>query len=234
MLAPFKEKVDAVSQAEIGVTITEDLVSPRKSDTSAVSVRNSETALGNIITDGMLAKAKQYTDKKVVMALQNGGGIRAEIPAGNVTIGQVMSVLTFGNTLSLVELTGADIKAAFENSVKDAPEEHGRFLHISGGKLTYDSSKEVGSRVVSLKYYDEATKAYVDVADNETYTVATNAFTAKGGDGFSSFGKAYEEGRVTDLGLSDWENLKEQLLSMKEIKFTTEGRIVDTAAPQEK
>lgn len=234
MLAPFKEKVDAVSQAEIGVTITEDLVSPRKSDTSAVSVRNSETALGNIITDGMLAKAKQYTDKKVVMALQNGGGIRATIPAGNITTGQVISVLPFGNTLALMDVTGAELKAAFEHSVKEAPEENGGFLHISGAKLEYDSSKEAGSRVVSLKYYDEATKAFVDVADNETYTVATNAFTAKGGDGFSSFGKAYGEGRVTDLGLSDWENLKEQLLSMKEIKFTTEGRIVDTAAPLEK
>lgn len=83
-----------------------------------------------------------------------------------------------------------------------------------------------------MQYYDEATKAYVDVADNETYTVATNAYTAKGGDSFSMFEKAYGEGRVTDLGLSDWENLKEQLLSMEEIKFTTEGRIVDTAAPK--
>lgn len=234
MLAPFKEKVDAVSKAEIGVTLAEDLVSPRKSETSAVSVRNSETVLGNIITDGMLAKAKQYTDKKVVMALQNGGGIRAAIPAGNITTGQVITVLPFGNTLALMDVTGAELKSAFEHSVKSAPEENGGFLHIAGAKLEYDSSKEAGSRVVSLKYYDEATKAYVDVADNETYTVATNAFTAKGGDGFSTFEKAYGEGRVTDLGLSDWENLKEQLLSMKEIKFTTEGRIVDTAAPEEK
>ncbi|WP_079526622.1 5'-nucleotidase C-terminal domain-containing protein [Solibacillus isronensis] len=234
MLAPFKEKVDAISKAEIGVTIAEDLVSPRASDDNPVSVRNSETVLGNIITDGMLAKAKQYTDKKVVMALQNGGGIRAAIPAGNITTGQVITVLPFGNTLALMDVTGAELKAAFEHSVKDAPKENGGFLHISGAKLEYDSSKEAGSRVVSLKYYDEATKAYVDVADNETYTVATNAFTAKGGDGFSTFEKAYGEGRVTDLGLSDWENLKEQLLSMKEIKFTTEGRIVDTAAPAEK
>lgn len=234
LLAPFKEKVDAVSKAEIGVTLTEDLVSPRASEESSVSVRNSETVLGNIITDGMLAKAKQYTDKKVVMALQNGGGIRSEIPAGNITTGQVITVLPFGNTLALMDVTGAELKAAFEHSVKDVPKENGGFLHVSGAKLEYDSSKEANSRVVSLKYYDEASKTYVDVADNETYTVATNAFTAKGGDGFSMFGKAYEEGRVTDLGLSDWENLKEQLLSMKEIKFTTEDRIVDTAAPQEK
>jgi len=43
------------------------------------------------------------------------------------------------------------------------------------------------------------------------------------------FAKAYEEGRVTDLGLSDWENLQEQLLSLKEVKTTAEGRIVDVA-----
>lgn len=234
ILAPFKEKVDAVNKAEIGLKLAEELVNPRESDGQLVNVRNSETVLGNIITDGMLAKAKQYTDKKVVMALQNGGGIRTSIPAGNVTTGQVINVLPFGNTLALMDVTGAELKEAFEHSVRVAPKENGGFLHIAGGKLVYDSSKEEGSRVVSLQYYDEATKAYVDVADNETYTVATNAYTAKGGDSFSMFEKAYGEGRVTDLGLSDWENLKEQLLSMKEIKFTTEGRIVDTAAPAEK
>ena len=65
--------------------------------------------------------------------------------------------------------------------------------------------------------------------DSTTYTVATNAFTAKGGDGFTMFEKAYNEGRVTDLGLSDWENFKEQLLSLKEINYKSEGRIVDVA-----
>ena len=231
LLAPFKEKVTAVSTAEIGLKLTEPLVNPRiKAETDTVSVRNSETVLGNIITDGMLAKAKDYTSKKVIMAMQNGGGIREAIPAGNVTTGQVITVLPFGNTLALMDVTGAELKAAFEHSVKEAPKENGGFLHISGAKLEYDSTKEVGSRVVSLKYFDETTNAYVDVADNTTYTVATNAFTAKGGDGFSMFEKAYADGRVTDLGLSDWENFKEQLLAMKEIKFTTEGRIVDVAA----
>lgn len=230
LLAPFKEKVEEVSTSEIGLKLAESLVNPRASDENPVSVRNSETVLGNIITDGMLAKAKDYTSKKVIMAMQNGGGIREAIPAGNVTTGQVITVLPFGNTLALMDVTGAELKAAFEHSVKEAPKENGGFLHISGAKLEYDSTKEVGSRVVSLKYFDETTNAYVDVADNTTYTVATNAFTAKGGDGFSMFEKAYADGRVTDLGLSDWENFKEQLLAMKEIKFTTEGRIVDVAA----
>lgn len=230
LLKPYKEKVDIVAKSEIGVTLAEALVNPRASgeDKAANSVRNSETALGNLITDGMLAKAKVHTGKKIVMALQNGGGIRAEIPAGKVTVGQVITVLPFGNTLAVMDVTGAELKAAFENSVSKAPEENGGFLHISGAKLEFDSSKESGARVVSLKYLN-ATGEYVDVKDTEKYTVATNAFTAKGGDGFKMFAKAYEEGRVTELGLSDWENFAEHLKSLKEVKTTAEGRITDLA-----
>ncbi|WP_342443031.1 5'-nucleotidase C-terminal domain-containing protein [Lysinibacillus sp. FSL K6-0057] len=232
LLAPYKAKVDEVNNKEIGVTLKEALANPRASETSLESVRSNETALGNIITDGMLAKAQKYTDKTVVMALQNGGGIREAIPAGNITVGQVITVLPFGNTLALMDATGAELKAAFEVSLKNAPKENGGFLHIAGAKLQYDSSKEVGSRVVSIEYLDKATGKYVAIEDGKTYTVATNAYTAKGGDGLDMFAKAYEEGRVTDLGLSDWENLQEQLLSLKEVKTTSEGRIVDVAKKQ--
>lgn len=231
LLAPYKEKVDEIQQQEIGVTLTEPLTNPRSSDEGneeGISVRNSETALGNLITDGMKAKAQQFTSKKVVMALQNGGGIRAAIPAGNITVGQVITVLPFGNTLALMDVTGAELKEAFETSVKNAPDENGGFLHVSGAKVVYDSSKEVGSRVVSVEYLNEAGQ-YVPVDNNTTYTIATNAFTAKGGDGYSVFKKAYEAGRVTDLGLSDWENLAEHLTNIESIKTTTEGRIVDKA-----
>ncbi|HBT73640.1 MAG TPA: bifunctional metallophosphatase/5'-nucleotidase [Lysinibacillus sp.] len=232
LLAPYKAKVDEVNNKEIGVTLKEALANPRSSETSLESVRSNETALGNIITDGMLAKAQKFTDKTVVMALQNGGGIREAIPAGNITVGQVITVLPFGNTLALMDATGAELKAAFEVSLKNVPNENGGFLHIAGAKLQYDSSKEAGSRVVSVEYFDKATGKYVPLQDDKRYTVATNAYTAKGGDGFDMFAKAYEEGRVTDLGLSDWENLQEQLLSLKEVKTTTEGRIVDLAKKQ--
>ena len=233
LLAPFKAKVDEVASTEIGVTLTEELVNPRSNDENPISVRNSETALGNIITDGMLAKAKTYTKKNVIMAFQNSGGIREKIPAGEVTTGHVITVLPFGNTLALVDVTAAELKETFEHALKEAPKESGGFLHISGAKLEYDSSKEAGSRIVSLQYYDDATKAYVDIKDGETYTIATNAFTAKGGDGFAALEKVYEAGKVTDLGLSDWENLKEQLLSLKEISYKPEGRIVDVAVKPE-
>lgn len=225
-LKQYKDRIAEISNEETGVVAEEELTNPRASATSTESVRANETALGDYITDGMLAKAKTLNNK-VVLALQNGGGIRSSINAGPITVGEVIAVLPFGNTLATVDISGADLRAALEHGVKDSPKESGGFLHIAGGKYTFDSSKPAGSRIVSfqIKQGDD----YVDVKDDQTYTIATNAFTAKGGDGFATFEKAYADGRVQDLGLSDWENFEEQLKSLKTVNNKTEGRIIDVA-----
>ena len=225
ILAPYKAQIDAVAKEEIGVTTEIALENPR---TDENSVRKNETILGNLITDGMLEKAKSFTGKDVIMALQNGGGIRAAIDAGPITVGEVISVLPFGNTLATMDLTGAELKEAFEISFSNYPDENGGFLHVSGGKVEFDSTKPAGERVVSVKYYDQNGE-YVEVQNDETYTIATNAFTAKGGDGYDVFARAYGEGRVTDLGLSDWENFRDHLVSLETIPTEVEGRIVDVS-----
>ncbi|WP_449540472.1 5'-nucleotidase C-terminal domain-containing protein [Ferdinandcohnia sp. Marseille-Q9671] len=231
VLAPFSDKVNEVAQEEIGVSTPVELENPRTDgDNTKPSVRKNETILGNLITDGMLQKAKESTDKNVIMALQNGGGIRAAIDAGPITVGEVITVLPFANTLATMDVTGAELKEAMEISVKNYPEENGGFLHVAGGKVTFDSTKPAGERVVSIGYYDEK-GILVEVLDDSIYTVATNAFTAKGGDGYDVFATVYEDGRVTDLGLSDWENFGEHLVSLGSngIPTKVEGRIVDLA-----
>lgn len=234
VLKPFKEKVDKVAAEKIDVKASNALENPRTNgDDTKPSVRKNETILGNLITDGMLAKAKQFTGKNVVMALQNGGGIRAAIPAGEITVGQVIEVLPFGNTLAVMDVTGTELKAAFEHSLGSYPKENGGFLHVGGAKVEYDSSKPAGGRIVSIKYKDESGN-YVEIKDSETYTVATNAFTAQGGDGFTMFRAAYDAGRVTDLGLSDWENFMEHLKSLNTLPTSTEGRILDVVGQQPK
>lgn len=228
MLKEYKDEVEKVSNQEIGVTLDEPLTNPRTGDEgneTGESVRKNETILGNLITDGMLASAKEY-DENVVMALQNGGGIRTAIAAGPVTVGEVINVLPFGNTLAVMEVTGAELKEAFEISVSNYPNESGGFLHVGGGKMSFDASKPAGSRVESVMYRTES-GIYMEVLDNQTYTIATNAFTAKGGDGFDVFAEAYAEGRVTDLGQSDWENFANHLQSLETIPTETEGRIVE-------
>lgn len=228
ILSQYKGKIDAVQAQEIGSTAKVNLDNPRTNGNDAnPSVRKNETPLGNLITDGMLAKAKQY-DRNVVIAMQNGGGIRAAINQGPITVGEVMTVLPFGNTLATIKLSGEELKAAFEISFKAYPAENGGFLHVAGAKIQFNSSKTVGERVVSIALKNED-GTYTEVSDNQIYTIATNAFTAKGGDGYDVFANAYKEGRVTDLGLSDWENFRDHLMSLGEVNPQLEGRIVDIA-----
>ncbi|KAB0441204.1 bifunctional metallophosphatase/5'-nucleotidase [Lysinibacillus fusiformis] len=230
-LKPFKDKVEELSNTETGASASIALDNPRTGgDNTKPSVRKNETPLGNLITDGMLKKAKQYNND-VIMALQNGGGIRAGINQGPITVGEVITVLPFGNTLATMSLTGKELKEALEVSVGQYPAENGGFLHVSGAEVEFDSSKAKGQRIVKVSYMDGQGK-YVEIQDNVTYTIATNAFTAKGGDGYDVFKKAYEEGRVTDLGLSDWENLAEHITSLGTVNPKVEGRVVDVSNSQ--
>lgn len=106
-------------------------------------VRTKETNLGNLIADGML-EAAQAAGTNAVIALQNGGGIRASIEAGTVTMGDIMTVLPFNNDLVTITLTGAEIKDAMENGVSKIPAADGRFPHIAGMRFFYDSTKPAG------------------------------------------------------------------------------------------
>ncbi|MED4534144.1 5'-nucleotidase C-terminal domain-containing protein [Metabacillus fastidiosus] len=230
LLKKYSTKIAELKNRPTGATTEKELVNPRTTaeNPAAPSVRNSETELGNLITDGMLDKAKAYNPNTVI-AMQNGGGIRSKIDAGEITYGDVIAVLPFGNTLATMKLTGAEIIQALEHSVQQAPKESGGFLHVSGLKVKYDSSKQAGQRIVSVEV-EEKKGTFTPLDSKKEYAIATNAFTAKGGDGFDVFKKAYEEGRVTDLGLSDWENLKDYVAKIKTVSPKIEGRIIDTAA----
>lgn len=226
-LEEYSSVIEEIENEEIGATAQSAFLNPRSSDGEGPSVRKNETALGNLITDGMLTKAKEY-NSDVIMALQNGGGIRDIINEGPITVGEVRKVLPYGNTLATMEISGAELKEAFELSFSQLPNENGGFLHVSGAKVEFDSNKPAGERVVSISYKnDDGT--YTEIVDAEMYTVATNAFTAKGGDSYDVFKAIYEDGRVHDLGLSDWENFAEHLKSLGTVIPNVEGRIVDVA-----
>ncbi|WP_214859308.1 5'-nucleotidase C-terminal domain-containing protein [Exiguobacterium sp. s161] len=225
ILKPYADKISAIKNQEVGVNIVTALPNPRKSDGLDVNVRNSETALGNLITDGMLAKAKSINPETVI-AVQNSGGIRAAIDAGPLTTGEILTTLPFGNTLALVTMNGSQLKDLFEISVGIAPIENGGFLQVSGMKLEYDGSKAKGQRVTKMTLTkDGGVEEAIDPA--KTYTIATNAFTAKGSDFLTPFEDAYKSGRVKDLGLSDWETFRDYAISKKTIDYKIEGRILN-------
>ncbi|MFC4410580.1 5'-nucleotidase C-terminal domain-containing protein [Chungangia koreensis] len=232
ILAPYKKKVDELMNQSTGVSTEVALDGGRDSNNEGnSSVRHNETNLGNLITDGMLATAKTINDKTTI-AMQNGGGIRASIDEGDITVGEVMTVLPFGNALAIMELKGSEIKAALEHSVsadlrddKTGLKESGAFLHVSGLKFEYDSSKPAGERVTKVEV-SEGDK-FVALDDAKTYFVATNTFTAAGGDGYDMFGKAYADGRVSEPGNVDYQMFIDYLNVLDKVAPAVEGRIVD-------
>ncbi|ASA24020.1 5'-nucleotidase C-terminal domain-containing protein [Paenibacillus donghaensis] len=190
-------------------------------------VRTKETNLGNLIADGMLSAA-QAAGTKAVIALQNGGGIRDSINEGPITQGEVLTVLPFNNDLVTITLTGQEIKDAMENGVSRTPAADGRFPHVAGLKFYYDSTKPVNERVLRMEVKNGDN--YVPIDLNASYEVATNAFTAKGGDFYISLEKAYNEGRVNLLYLPDYEVLTNYIDTVGPITAATsavEGRIID-------
>ena len=100
--------------------------------------------MGNLIAEAMLDRV---ADQGVTIAIQNGGGVRSSIDAGPVTMGEVLTVLPFQNTLSTFEVTGETIVAALENGVSQVEEGAGRFPQVAGLKYTFDPAKAAGARV---------------------------------------------------------------------------------------
>ncbi len=217
MLAPYTEKISAVKQQSTGNTAVSVLDGKR----GLWGVRAGETNLGNLITDGMLAGAKKI-DPEVQFAFQNGGGIRAGIDAGDITVGEVMTVMPFGNALGIVKLTGAEIYDIAEHSVKEFPKESGGFLHFSGLQVEFDGKAPAGKRVKSIKLNGK------DLDKATYYKAATNTFTAKGGDGYETLEKAYADGRVSEPGTIDYEMFIEHLTTLKNVNPKVEGRIIAT------
>ncbi len=137
-----------------------------------------ECPMGNLVADAMLDRVK---DQGIQIAIANGGGLRASIDAGPVTMGEVLTVLPFQNTLSTFQVTGETLLAALENAVSEVAEGGGRFAQVSGMSYTATLSNEVGNRISNVMVGGEA----IDPA--ATYGVVSNNFVRNGGDGYSMF-----------------------------------------------
>ena len=174
VIKTYQDKLDKELAIEIGTTET-------ALDSRRATVRSQEAAIGNLIADAMRAAV----DADV--AITNGGGIRAdrEYAAGTkLTRGDVLAELPFGNKTVKLELTGAQLREALENGFSQVEEGTGRFPQVSGLTVEFDASKPAGERVKSVTVGDGP------LDDAKTYTVATNDFMARGGDGYSVFSGA--------------------------------------------
>lgn len=173
-------------------------------------VRATQTNLSNLVADSLVWK----TDAD--MSMTNGGGIRASIEQGNITVGDVVSVLPFGNYAVTKELTGAQIKASLEEGFKDAPNAAGSYAQVGGITLNLDLTKPKGQRVSNIKFKN-GKKFQMD----KKYVVATNDFMAAGGDDYTEFKNAREIANYSGMD----EILIQYISSINKISGAPDNRV---------
>jgi 2',3'-cyclic-nucleotide 2'-phosphodiesterase (5'-nucleotidase family) len=183
---------------------------PRADQCGNGAGRTCESFVGDVTADSMRAK---YASIGVQFAITNSGGLRSDltcptgttdpnpsdfcpaslypIPTGTglypITRGQVLTELPFGNVVSTVTVSGAELKQFLENGVSQMPAVVGRFPQVSGLCFSYDIAAPPGSRVTSAVWADSSghcTSTPVDLSAGATYKIAENDFMASGGDGY--------------------------------------------------
>lgn len=141
-------------------------------DGERANVRTSPTNLADLITAAMIAETGADA------AITNGGGIRASIKAGQITRGDIITVLPFGNYIVTKKMKGSDILAALEHGLSAYPAQNGGFPQVANIEYLFDPAKPAGQRVTY------AWVKGVRLDPNKEYVVATNDFMAVGGDGY--------------------------------------------------
>ncbi len=193
-------------------------------DGSRDNCRARECAMGNLIADAMIDRTK---DQGVTIAIQNGGGIRASIDAGTITMGEVLTVLPFQNTLATFQLTGADLRASLEAGLSEIEEGKGKFPQVAGLKYAFDKSVAPnGGRLKSVEVKDGDNWAPLD--DAKLYTIATNNFVRGGGDGYKLF--ADKAQNAYDFGPSLEQVVADYLTAKRPFTPKLDGRITEIAA----
>jgi len=168
VLADYKDKVEGLLKEKIG----------KAADTFPNAMtRKAETAIGDLVTDAM----KFYTKAQGVdFAINNGGGIRADLPAGDLTLKSIFTILPFDNSVTVVKLKGVDVQALFDFIVTTPGK--GAFAQVSDG-VSYTINlvtNKVENVLIGGKPIDPA----------KIYTIATNSYMATGGDGYVAFKNA--------------------------------------------
>jgi 5'-nucleotidase len=175
--------------------------------------RVGECAMGNAVAEAMLARV---ADQGVEIALMNGGGVRASIDAGPVTMGEVLTVLPFQNTLSTFRIDGATLKQALENGVSQVEEGAGRFPQVAGMAFVFDPSTEPGSRVTNV------TVGGKPLDPKRDYLAVSNDYLRNGGDGYSMLRDAAD---AYDFGPDVADVLADYLAQNSPYSPMTDGRI---------
>ena len=210
---------------------------------SEPNCRIGECVLGNLVTDAMLWKVNQAVTGTTGLdrhmqaqagtaafdfALTNGGGLRAPIDVGPITLGEVLETLPFGNAIATFEITGTHVITSLENGLARygaSVSGNGRFPQVSGLRYFFDPTRPIGQRLLSV-FVKQANGSYSPIDPNKRYRIVTNNFTRGGGDDFVLFRdfaiNPYDFGPALDQALADYI----QSRPAQTVSPTLEGRVV--------
>jgi 5'-nucleotidase len=224
LVADLYEEVRALADQPIGAVAAGDFDGRRE------VCRVEECTMGNLIADAMRFNSGAQ------IALMNGGGVRAGLTAGDITLGQALTVQPFSNLLATLELTGANVVVALEHGVGGVTATDGvisreglsgRFPQVSGIRFSYDPTQEVGSRVSNVEI-DNGDGTFSPIDPDVVYTVVTNGFMRTGGDGYSVLNE--QAINPYDFGTLDVDATVAYMAAMGTVTPALEGRITIVGA----
>ena len=203
--------------------------------------RTHETNLGDLITDAMVWSVVkeggiEQVEPNHVVGITNGGGIRVTLQPGDVSMSDINTVLPFGNTVTVIYVTGEELLEALEASTFCTPETIGGYPQTSGIEWTLDTTVEYDQGDVytldgkESSYFAPASikRVTITAINGEpfdpaaTYAVVTNNFCAAGGDTYNVFNRAYVEGSGFDTGIPMDQAVMAYITEVLEGKITAE------------
>ena len=199
VLDGFSAQVEVLEQQVIGTAASDLCLEriPGQGRSQLCDVADTAVNGGDIqqlVTNAFLARSFEAD-----IAIQNSGGIRIDIPEGDVTIADVFELLPFANTIVNLEMTGEEIAAVVEEAIAfsiDPDGSSGAYPYGAGIRWDVDLTAADGERLSNIEVLVDG--AYVPLDPAATFTVATNSFTAGGGDGYATFEAVADDGRVED------------------------------------
>jgi 5'-nucleotidase len=179
-LAPFREGVKAMRTEVIGEAVQPlpHIRVPGTTDTGEYLPHGS--LIAPLVCQSMLARLRPF-GRPADIALLNAGGVRESVDRGDITVGSARTLLPFGNTLVLLELTGRRLRLAVEQGVNRGG---GAFPYLGGARYTADMRQPEGRRVLCVDVRDDA-GGWRPLDPARTYRVVTNSYLASGGDGYA-------------------------------------------------
>lgn len=214
VLADYSAQVDELKKQKIG-SATEDLCLERVPGQGRSSIPGCTelTAQNGGHIQQLVAQAFREQVNATDISIQNAGGVRIDIPEGDITIATVFELLPFSNTMVQLTMTGAEIAQVLEEAVSNFMDEGGStgaYPYAAGLRWDIDLTQPAGSRFSNLEVSALGSSEWQPLDMAATYVVTTNSFAASGGDGYTTFKTVSDDGRAVDTFLeyaqtfSDW------------------------------